>query len=186
LHCPFCTSENTRVVDSRYVRDQNSTRRRRRCDDCERRFTTYERVEMRLPTVMKRDGRREAFDIGKIRAGIEVACSKRPISAERIDTFLDEIERHFMDQTEREVSSERVGQVVLDHLRGLDEVACVRFASVYREFSDVGQFLTELEALQSLQRSEGGLQRSEGGLQRNEGSLQRGDARPLRARADDR
>jgi len=152
LNCPFCSSENTRVVDSRDVRDQNAIRRRRRCDDCERRFTTYERVEMRLPTVVKRDGRREAFDINKIRAGVDMACSKRPITAERIDTMLATVERFFMDQTEREMTAERVGQVVLDHLRHLDEVAFVRFASVYREFSDVGQFLTELDGLHSAQK----------------------------------
>ncbi|MEZ4474988.1 MAG: transcriptional regulator NrdR [bacterium] len=151
MNCPFCGSENTRVVDSRYVRDQNSTRRRRRCDDCERRFTTYERIEMRLPAVVKRDGRREAFDINKIRAGVEVACSKRPVPVDRIDAFLAGIERHFMDSTEREVTTERVGETVLNWLRTLDEVACVRFASVYREFTDVRQFLTELEALQGSQ-----------------------------------
>jgi transcriptional repressor NrdR len=137
------------VVDSRYARDQNATRRRRLCAACERRFTTYERIEMRLPTVIKRDGRREAFDINKIRAGVSVACSKRPITGVQIETVLSNIERHFMDRTEREVSAERVGKVVLRRLRMLDEVAYVRFASVYREFSDVRQFLTELDALQA-------------------------------------
>lgn len=149
MNCPFCGSDNTRVVDSRYVRDQNATRRRRICAGCERRFTTYERIEMRLPTVVKRDGRREAFDINKIRGGVSVACSKRPITGPQIEQLLDEIQRHFMDRTEREVSAERVGKAVLRHLRSLDEVAYVRFASVYREFSDVRQFLTELEALQA-------------------------------------
>lgn len=149
MQCPFCGSESTRVVDSRYVRDQNATRRRRLCGACERRFTTYERIEMRLPTVVKRDGRREAFDINKIRGGVSVACSKRPITGPQIEDVLSNIERHFMDRTEREVSAERVGKVVLRHLRGLDEVAYVRFASVYREFSDVRQFLTELDALQA-------------------------------------
>lgn len=148
MQCPFCGSESTRVVDSRYARDQNATRRRRLCAACERRFTTYERIEMRLPTVIKRDGRREAFDINKIRAGVSVACSKRPITGVQIEEVLNNIERHFMDRTEREVSAERVGKVVLRRLRGLDEVAYVRFASVYREFSDVRQFLTELDALQ--------------------------------------
>lgn len=149
MQCPFCGSESTRVVDSRYARDQNATRRRRLCAACERRFTTYERIEMRLPTVIKRDGRREAFDINKIRAGVSVACSKRPITGVQIETVLSNIERHFMDRTEREVSAERVGKVVLRRLRMLDEVAYVRFASVYREFSDVRQFLTELDALQA-------------------------------------
>lgn len=149
MQCPFCGSESTRVVDSRYVRDQNATRRRRLCGACERRFTTYERIEMRLPTVVKRDGRREAFDINKIRAGVSVACSKRPITGPQIEVVLANIERHFMDRNEREVSAERVGKVVLRHLRGLDEVAYVRFASVYREFSDVRQFLTELDGLQA-------------------------------------
>jgi transcriptional repressor NrdR len=131
------------------VRDQNATRRRRLCGACERRFTTYERIEMRLPTVVKRDGRREAFDINKIRTGVSVACSKRPITGPQIEAVLGNIERHFMDRNEREVSAERVGKVVLRHLRGLDEVAYVRFASVYREFSDVRQFLTELDGLQA-------------------------------------
>jgi transcriptional repressor NrdR len=149
VQCPFCGSESTRVVDSRYVRDQNATRRRRLCGACERRFTTYERIEMRLPTVVKRDGRREAFDINKIRTGVSVACSKRPITGPQIEAVLGNIERHFMDRNEREVSAERVGKVVLRHLRGLDEVAYVRFASVYREFSDVRQFLTELDGLQA-------------------------------------
>lgn len=149
MQCPFCGSQNTRVVDSRFVRDQNATRRRRLCAACERRFTTYERIEMRLPTVVKRDGRREAFDINKIRTGVSVACSKRPITGKQIEDVLEDIQRHFMDRTEREVAAERVGKVVLRHLRGLDEVAYVRFASVYREFSDVRQFLTELEALQA-------------------------------------
>ncbi|MGK0362275.1 MAG: transcriptional repressor NrdR [Bradymonadia bacterium] len=149
MQCPFCGSESTRVVDSRYVRDQNATRRRRLCGACERRFTTYERIEMRLPTVVKRDGRREAFDINKIRTGVSVACSKRPITGPQIEAVLGNIERHFMDRNEREVSAERVGKVVLRHLRGLDEVAYVRFASVYREFSDVRQFLTELDGLQA-------------------------------------
>lgn len=149
MQCPFCGSQSTRVVDSRYVRDQNATRRRRICAACERRFTTYERIEMRLPTVVKRDGRREAFDVNKIRGGVSVACSKRPITGAQIEDLLDDIQRHFMDRTEREVTAERVGKAVLRHLRGLDEVAYVRFASVYREFSDVRQFLTELEALQA-------------------------------------
>ena len=104
---------------------------------------------MRLPTVVKRDGRREAFDINKIRTGVSVACSKRPITGPQIEGVLNNIERHFMDRTEREVSAERVGKVVLRHLRGLDEVAYVRFASVYREFSDVRQFLTELDGMQA-------------------------------------
>lgn len=149
MQCPFCGSQSTRVVDSRYVRDQNATRRRRICSSCERRFTTYERIEMRLPTVVKRDGRREAFDVNKIRGGVSMACSKRPITGAQIEELLDDIQRHFMDRTEREVTAERVGKAVLRHLRGLDEVAYVRFASVYREFSDVRQFLTELEALQA-------------------------------------
>lgn len=149
MQCPFCGSQSTRVVDSRYVRDQNATRRRRVCAACERRFTTYERIEMRLPTVVKRDGRREAFDVNKIRGGVSVACSKRPITGAQIEDLLDDIQRHFMDRTEREVTAERVGKAVLRHLRGLDEVAYVRFASVYREFSDVRQFLTELESLQA-------------------------------------
>lgn len=146
--CPFCKSEDTRVIDSRFVRDQQAIRRRRCCNACQRRFTTYERVERVLPVVVKRDGEREAFSLDKIRAGVQHACHKRPVPAAEIDRLMHQIERHFADAAEREVDSQLIGDQVLRFLRGLDEVAYVRFASVYRDFKDVGQFVTELDVLQ--------------------------------------
>ncbi|MCA9556929.1 MAG: transcriptional repressor NrdR [Myxococcales bacterium] len=146
--CPFCKSEDTRVVDSRYVREQAATRRRRCCNACQRRFTTYERVERTLPVVIKRDGHREAFNLDKLRAGVQHACHKRPVPSAALDALLSKVERHFAEIGEREVTAEAVGEVVLHLLREIDEVAYVRFASVYRDFSDVGQFVTELARLQ--------------------------------------
>lgn len=143
--CPYCKAADTRVVDSRYARDQQAVRRRRKCDTCGQRFTTYERVERVLPTVIKRDGRREPFELAKIRAGVELACQKRPVPAARLDALLAAVEEHFAERGEREVSTREIGEAVLGRLRHLDEVAYVRFASVYREFSDVRQFLTELQ-----------------------------------------
>ncbi len=145
--CPFCKSEDTRVIDSRFVRDQQTIRRRRCCNACQQRFTTYERVERVLPVVIKRDGNRESFDIAKIRAGVQHACHKRTVPAAVIDDLLQRIERHFADASEREVESAVIGDHVLRQLRDIDPVAYVRFASVYRDFSDVGQFVTELRTL---------------------------------------
>lgn len=145
--CPFCKHEETRVVDSRVARDQQAVRRRRQCDQCGRRFTTYERVEMLLPAVVKRDGRREPFDIEKIRTGVDRACQKRPISEEAKDALVRRVERHFADRGEREVAASRIGEVVLEALRELDPVAYVRFASVYRQFGDVEEFTEELKRL---------------------------------------
>ncbi len=145
--CPFCKSEDTRVVDSRFVRDQQTIRRRRCCNACQRRFTTYERVERVLPVVVKRDGHREPFDIDKIRVGVQHACHKRPVPSGVLDGLMGTIERHFADASEREVDSQVIGDQVLRFLRDIDQVAYVRFASVYRDFSDVGQFVTELRTL---------------------------------------
>ena len=153
--CPFCRSEDTRVLDSRMVRDQNAIRRRRECSECARRFTTYERVERVLPNVMKRDGHREPFRRDKVRSGVELACRKRPISTASMEALIHEIERHFAESPEREVTTADIGEVVLHKLRSVDEVAYVRFASVYREFSDVGQFVTELEKLHLDEDEEG-------------------------------
>lgn len=147
--CPFCKSEDTRVIDSRLVKDQQAIRRRRCCNACQRRFTTYERVERVLPVVVKRDGRRQPFSLDKIRAGVQHACHKRPVPAATVDALMHQIERHFADAAEREVSAEVIGDRVLRFLRDIDEVAYVRFASVYRDFNDVRQFVTELRALQS-------------------------------------
>lgn len=145
--CPFCKSEDTRVIDSRFVRDQQTIRRRRCCNACQRRFTTYERVERVLPVVIKRDGNRENFDIDKIRAGVLHACHKRAVPAATIDGLMQQIERHFADASEREVDARVIGEQVLRFLRDIDQVAYVRFASVYRDFSDVRQFVTELRGL---------------------------------------
>ena len=153
--CPFCRSEDTRVLDSRMVRDQHAIRRRRECNECTRRFTTYERVERVLSNVMKRDGHREPFRRDKVRSGVELACRKRPVSSASVEALRREIERQCAESPEREVTTADIGEVVLRKLRDLDEVAYVRFASVYREFSDVGQFVTELERLHIGEGNEG-------------------------------
>ena len=146
--CPFCGCEETRVLDSRFVRDQHATRRRRLCGECDRRFTTYERVERVLPTVIKRDGSRQPFNREKIRAGLVLACRKRPVTGDDMDSVISQVERHFAEIPDREVLSAAIGEQLLRVLRGVDEVAYVRFASVYREFSDVNHFVMELDRLQ--------------------------------------
>lgn len=151
--CPFCKNEETRVIDSRVVRDTAAVRRRRTCDRCERRFTTYERVEDLLPSVVKRDGRREPFDREKIRRGIQLAFKKRKVSETRVAELVDAIERGFQDHVDREVSSTSIGEAVMEALRREDEVAYVRFASVYRQFRDVNEFMAELTRI-LLQRDE--------------------------------
>jgi transcriptional repressor NrdR len=151
--CPFCKNEETRVIDSRVVRDTAAVRRRRVCDRCERRFTTDERVEELLPSVVKRDNRRETFDRDKIRRGIKLAFKKRNVSETRIDELVDGIERGFQDYPDREVQSAAIGEAVMEALRKEDEVAYVRFASVYRQFRDVNEFMAELTRILS-QRAE--------------------------------
>lgn len=151
--CPFCKNEETRVIDSRVVRDTAAVRRRRACDRCERRFTTYERVEELLPAVVKRDNRREPFEREKIRRGVKLAFKKRNVSETRIDELVDGIERQFQDHPEREVASSAIGEAVMEVLRKEDEVAYVRFASVYRQFRDVNEFMAELTRILS-QRGE--------------------------------
>lgn len=147
MRCPYCGHAEDRVVDSRESGDGHVTRRRRECLACERRFTTYERIEEILPQVVKKDGRREAFDRKKIVEGLTRACQKRPVSAEQIEALVTEIEGTLSGLGEREVKSSRIGEAVMQRLRALDEVAYVRFASVYREFRDVGEFMSELEGL---------------------------------------
>ncbi len=138
---------DNKVIDSRLSKDGHVIRRRRECNDCGRRFTTYERVEEMLPMVIKRDGRREQFDRNKILSGIIKACEKRPISITVIEKTVDSIEAKFTDVAEREIKSTDVGEVVMEHLHGLDEVAYVRFASVYRSFKDINEFMSELKDL---------------------------------------
>ena len=145
MKCPFCNQDNTRVVDSRPVDDTNSIRRRRLCDACGRRFTTYEKVESIPLTVIKKDQNREQYDRNKIQAGILRACYKRPIPIEKIEELMDAVEGEIFHTEEKEISSNKIGEIVMDHLKDLDPVAYVRFASVYREFKDVSTFMDELK-----------------------------------------
>ncbi len=147
MRCPYCAHLEDRVVDSREAQEGQATRRRRECLRCGRRFTTYERIEDVLPHVVKKDGRREPFDRRKIVEGLERACRKRPVSREQIDDLVSSIERQVQELGEREVPSHVVGEAVMERLRSLDAVAYVRFASVYRAFTDVGEFMSELEGL---------------------------------------
>ena len=147
MKCPFCNQDDTRVVDSRPADDNSSIRRRRMCDACGKRFTTYEKVETIPLIVIKKDQNREQYDRRKIENGVIRACYKRPISAQQITKFVDQIENQVFGREEREVSSEVIGELVMDQLKDLDPVAYVRFASVYREFKDVNTFMDELKKL---------------------------------------
>lgn len=145
MRCPFCNQDNTKVVDSRPVEDTNSIRRRRMCEVCGKRFTTYEKVETIPLSVIKKDQNREQYDRSKMQAGILRACYKRPISVEKIEEMIDSIEGAIFNTEEREISSTKIGEIVMEHLKNLDPVAYVRFASVYREFKDVSTFMDELK-----------------------------------------
>lgn len=147
MRCPFCRSLDNHVVDSRATEDGGAIRRRRECEGCRKRFTSYERVEEALPMVVKKDGRREAFDRRKLVAGIMVACQKRPVAQEAIDQVVNGLERRMVEEGEREIPTTYVGALVMDGLRTLDEVAYVRFASVYRSFADITEFTAEVERL---------------------------------------
>jgi transcriptional repressor NrdR len=144
MKCPFCTHDDTRVVDSRLGKEGNNIRRRRECIECERRFTTYERVEETLPLVIKKDGRREVFDRQKIISGIQRACEKRPVSIATIEKVVDQMEVKLQESGEKEVAASRIGEAIMEALQSLDEVAYVRFASVYRQFRDINEFMSEL------------------------------------------
>ena len=137
MKCPFCSHENTRVIDSRPAEDNNSIRRRRVCDECGKRFTTYEKIETIPLIIIKKDNNREAYDRAKIEAGVLRACHKRPVSAQQITTLVDEVENEIFNREEREIPSGTIGELVMNKLKDLDAVAYVRFASVYREFKDV-------------------------------------------------
>jgi transcriptional repressor NrdR len=145
MRCPFCGYKEDKVVDSRATAEESAVRRRRECLKCGRRFTTYEYVEELSLMVIKRDGRREAFDRKKILAGIVRACEKRPISVEKMEEIVTQVERAIQKKPDREVASTRVGELVMERLKVIDDVAYVRFASVYRQFKDVGQFMVELK-----------------------------------------
>lgn len=147
MKCPFCGFADTKVIDSRLGKEGNNIRRRRECIDCERRFTTYERVEESLPLVVKKDGRRETFDRLKIIAGMQRACEKRPVSIATIEKMVDRLEVALQESGEREIDASRIGEAVMDALRNVDQVAYVRFASVYRQFKDINEFMLELKGI---------------------------------------
>ena len=147
MKCPFCNQYNTRVVDSRPADDNTAIRRRRMCDACGKRFTTYEKVETIPLIVIKKDQNREQFDRSKIEAGVLRACHKRPVSAEQIHRLVDDVETEVFNLEEREIPSSVIGEIVMDKLKDLEAVAYVRFASVYREFKDVNTFMDELKKI---------------------------------------
>jgi transcriptional repressor NrdR len=148
VRCPFCHAADTRVMDSRDSAEGTIIRRRRECETCKRRFTTYERVEELNPLVIKKDGRREGFDREKVLVGLKKACEKRPVSVEQIEALVQEIERRVQEAGEKEVPSTAIGEMAMERLRALDEVAYVRFASVYRSFRDIAEFMAELKDIQ--------------------------------------
>ena len=147
MKCPFCNFADTKVIDSRAQDDNSVIRRRRVCEKCGKRFTTYERVDMIPITVIKRDGTREIFDKAKLQNGIMKSCNKRPVTAQQIQKLVDDIENTLAGSGEREVESKQLGNMVIERLKDLDEVAYVRFASVYRQFKDINSFIDELEKM---------------------------------------
>lgn len=147
MKCPYCGYQESRVLDSRPTDDGSVIRRRRECEECHRRFTTYEKVEEAPLVVVKKDGRRERFDPQKILAGLLKACEKRPVPSERLSALVTDIEKELRAQGDQEVESRVIGEMVMDRLRGVDEVAYVRFASVYRQFGDLRRFVEEVQRL---------------------------------------
>ncbi|MCI9525628.1 MAG: transcriptional repressor NrdR [Lachnospiraceae bacterium] len=147
MKCPYCSSDNTRVIDSRPADDNNAIRRRRLCDDCGKRFTTYEKVETIPLIVIKKDDNREQYDRSKVEAGILRACHKRPVSAGQISQLVNMVEVDIFNREEKEISSSEIGEIVMNRLQELDPVAYVRFASVYREFKDVNTFMDEIKKI---------------------------------------
>ena len=147
MKCPYCNNPDTRVIDSRPADDGNSIRRRRSCDECGKRFTTYEKVETIPLSIIKKDNTREQYDRAKIEAGVLRACYKRPVSVDEIKRMIDRIETEIFSRESKEIPSSTVGEIVMEHLKTLDAVAYVRFASVYREFKDVNTFMAELKKM---------------------------------------
>ncbi len=147
MRCPFCSFPESRVVDSRTSKDGRATRRRRECLSCHRRFTTYERIEEFQPVVVKKDGSREAFDRKKVINGIIKACEKRAVSIEKIESFVSDLEKEIQDAGNREIESRFIGERVMSQLRVWDDVAYVRFASVYKQFKDLNEFMSQLQTL---------------------------------------
>ena len=149
MKCPFCLHDEDKVIDSRSSNEGKSVRRRRECSKCKKRFTTYEYVEEVPLMVIKKDGRREAFDRNKIISGILKACEKRPVSVEKVESLVDRVEKELQKSFDKEVKAQVIGELVMDYLHKLDEVAYVRFASVYRQFKDINHFMKELKDLLS-------------------------------------
>lgn len=147
MKCPYCTKINNKVIDSRISKDGRMIRRRRECVECGRRFTTYEKLEEVLPMVVKKDGRREPFNREKITSGIRKACQKRPVSMTDIEEFVDTLELYFQELGKKEIDSSEIGERVITKLKEWDEVAYVRFASVYRQFKDINEFMMELQQI---------------------------------------
>ncbi|MBR6231301.1 MAG: transcriptional repressor NrdR [Lachnospiraceae bacterium] len=154
MRCPFCNSDNTSVVDSRPVEDINAIRRRRKCENCSKRFTTYEKIETIPVIIIKKDQNREQYDRAKIEAGVLRACHKRPVSAAEIADLVDSVETEVFSREEKEVPSSFIGELIMKKLKNLDPVAYVRFASVYREFTDVDTFMEELKQFQRSKEKE--------------------------------
>jgi len=154
MKCPYCTKVDNKVIDSRLSKDGRTIRRRRECLKCTRRFTTYERLEEILPMVIKKDGRRESFNRDKIIEGIKKSCQKRPVSVTKIEEFVDSLEVYFQELGKKEVESKEIGERVISNLKDWDEVAYVRFASVYRQFKDINEFMAELEDILKSRREE--------------------------------
>ncbi|HUR39807.1 MAG TPA: transcriptional regulator NrdR [Verrucomicrobiae bacterium] len=154
MHCPFCKAEDTRVVDSRMAEDGAQVRRRRECERCSQRFTTFERAQLLLPHVIKREGNPEPFSEDKLRRGFESALFKRPVSAEQLDHAVDNVQRKAQACGEREIASRKIGDWVMEELRDMDHVAYVRFASIYRQFQDVNAFRDEIERLMAFPTAE--------------------------------
>lgn len=154
MRCPYCTKIDNKVIDSRLSKDGRTIRRRRECIDCGRRFTTYEKLEEVLPMIIKKDGRREPFNREKIIEGIKKACQKRPVSITRIEEFVDALELYFQELGKKEIESKEVGERVINNLKEWDEVAYVRFASVYRQFRDINEFMEELEGILKTRKEE--------------------------------
>jgi transcriptional repressor NrdR len=147
MHCPFCHGSDSKVVDSRESEEGAVIRRRRECLACDRRFTTYERIDAIMPMVVKKDGRREPYDRAKLLSGLHKACEKRPVATDTIESLADHVERKIEEAETREVSSSVIGEVVMSRLKDLDDVAYVRFASVYKSFRDIDEFMAALESL---------------------------------------
>jgi len=155
MRCPFCDNEDSKVIDSRPIDEGHAIRRRRECEKCGKRFTTYEKVEVSIIMVIKKDGSREAFNRDKLLSGIIKACEKRPVTLAEMEGVADKIERGLNNLMEKEVKSSFIGELVMENLKELDEVAYVRFASVYRQFTDVNTFIKEIEELAAARRNDG-------------------------------